>query len=134
MALVPIDLMAHFANLGFLADRSPGGTRQTVGDDALPWAETLATYRDGAIFVVHYAGDSEWERHPADEVVMVVDGDTTMTLITEDGRQVVSMGAMQLLVVPANTWHRFETPEGVRVMTVTPQPTEHQVADPSGPH
>jgi trans-aconitate methyltransferase len=26
---------------------------------------------------------------------------------------------------PANTWHRFESPRPVKVLTVTPQPTEH---------
>ncbi len=37
---------------------------------------------------------------------------------------------MQLIVVPALTWHRFDTPDGVRVLTITPQPTEHCVDDP----
>jgi hypothetical protein len=27
--------------------------------------------------------------------------------------------------VPQNTWHRFEAPDGVSLMTATPQPTEH---------
>ena len=36
----------------------------------------------------------------------------------------------ELMVVPKNTWHRFESPKGVKVMTVTPQPTDHQIERP----
>jgi hypothetical protein len=27
--------------------------------------------------------------------------------------------------VPQGTWHRFTTPEAVKVLTVSPQPTDH---------
>ena len=37
-----------------------------------------------------------------------------------------SLGPAGLIVVPANTWHRFETPGLVKIITVTPQPGEHQ--------
>ena len=30
-----------------------------------------------------------------------------------------------VLIVPQNTWHRFEAPDGVSLITATPQPTEH---------
>jgi len=29
-----------------------------------------------------------------------------------------------LIVVPGGTWHRFET-AGVKILTLTPQPTDH---------
>jgi len=38
---------------------------------------------------------------------------------------------MQMIIVPQGTWHRFSTPVGVKVMTVTPQPTDHQIEQPS---
>ena len=34
------------------------------------------------------------------------------------------------VVVPQGTWHRFETPESVLVMSVTPQPTDHSTEPP----
>ncbi len=34
-----------------------------------------------------------------------------------------------MVVVPKNTWHQFEAPDGVCVMTATPQPTEHLRGD-----
>ena len=41
------------------------------------------------------------------------------------------MGAGELIVVPQGTWHRFESPEPVEVVTFTPQPTDHQVVRPT---
>jgi hypothetical protein len=36
-------------------------------------------------------------------------------------------------IVPKNTWHRFEAPDGVSLMTATPQPTEHLTVDVEDP-
>ena len=127
---LPIDLAGAYAGLGFLPDRVPDDDRRSAIEGGPPWFANLATYRDGGIFIVHYAGDSEWERHPHDEVVMVVDGATTMTLIVDGVDHEVSLSSQQLVVVPAETWHRFHTPDGARVLTVTPLPTDHVVADP----
>jgi len=30
-----------------------------------------------------------------------------------------------MIVVPQGCWHRFHSKTGVRLMTVTPQPTDH---------
>ena len=88
----------------------------------------LADYRDGGIFLGHYAGSSEWERHPnGDEIVMVVQGETTLIMLRGGAEQANVLREGQLHVVPQNTWHRFETPRGVKIMTVTPQPTDHSI-------
>ena len=112
----------EFGKLRFYGDRTPESTEE---DLAGVFAE-LASYRDGGIFIGHYAGNSEWERHTqGDEIVYVLEGRTCLTLLS-DGEEITSeMSAGQMLVVPQNTWHRFETPEGVKVLTVTPQPTDH---------
>jgi hypothetical protein len=34
-----------------------------------------------------------------------------------------------LVVVPRGCWHRFQSQEGVTVLTMTPQPTEHTVKE-----
>lgn len=127
-----VDLKAEFARLTMLRARTPTSSdaerAQSIGRPA--------PYRDGAIFTAKFAGKSAWERHPqGDEIVHIVDGTTTLHLITEEGRQSVTLGAGMLVVVPQNAWHQFEAPDGVCVMTVTPQPTEHvrvDVEDPSG--
>ena len=120
----PISIDAAFESLRFLPDRTP------ASDDER-WYATLSDYRDGGIFVAHYAGISQWERHRmGDEIVMVVDGATTLMLFV-DGEEVPhDMSANEFLVVPQGVWHRVETPDGVKVMSVTPQPTDHRTDRP----
>ena len=124
----PIDLPASFDALTFLPDRSP-----TMEGAATPnWVGTLAQYRDGGIFIVHYAGSSQWERHgQGDEFVMTVEGSTTMTLYIDGQDHQVELTAGQFVVVPQGVWHRFDTPDGAKVMTITPQPTDHMLEHPS---
>jgi mannose-6-phosphate isomerase-like protein (cupin superfamily) len=30
-----------------------------------------------------------------------------------------------IVIVPQGAWHRFKAPDGVSLMTTTPQPTQH---------
>ena len=96
---------------------------------------TLAAFRDGGIFAGSFEGDSAWERHrKGDELVQVLAGRTRLTILTDEGPQVLEMTAGMLTVVPQGCWHRFSAPEGVTVLTATPQPTEHTSAeDPEQP-
>jgi quercetin dioxygenase-like cupin family protein len=125
-----IDLKAEFAQLKLLQERTPTSSEA----DRKGAFATLATYRDGGVFAAKFAGTSAWERHPqGDEIVHIVDGATTLHLITDQGRQSMALNAGMFTIVPRNTWHQFVAPEGVCVMTVTPQPTTHlriDVADP----
>jgi mannose-6-phosphate isomerase-like protein (cupin superfamily) len=41
--------------------------------------------------------------------------------------------AGMLVVVPRNAWHQFEAPNGVSLMTTTPQPTENLEVDVDDP-
>jgi len=122
----PLSLDEAFGTLIFAGNRTPEST-----DIAQAFCE-LSTYREGGIFLGHYAGYSEWERHPVgDEVVMVLEGETTLVLLLNGTEVPNLLLPQQLIVVPANTWHRFESPKGVKVMTVTPQPTDHSTEFPS---
>ena len=38
-----------------------------------------------------------------------------------------SLGPQRLVIVPEGTWYRFDPPNEVKVMTVTPQPTDHSI-------
>ena len=119
---VAISLDDAFAKLTFRGDRTP---RSTDMDAAFC---TLSGYRDGGVFLAHYAGNSEWERHPkGDELVFVVEGETNLVLL-EDGQQRPNLlRSGELLIVPKDTWHRFESPNAVKILTVTPQPTDHSI-------
>jgi mannose-6-phosphate isomerase-like protein (cupin superfamily) len=116
------------AALTFLPDRTPTSTaEQSAGAFS-----QLTSYRDGGIFVGHWAGTTEWERHGAgEEIVMVIDGDTTIYFSTDGGEQAADLRAGQLVIVPQGTWHRFETPNRVTLLSVTPQPTDHTVNRPT---
>ena len=120
---VPLSIADAISRLTFRGDRTPTSTE---ADMAGAFAE-LSAYRDGAVYVGHWAGRSEWERHTeGDEIVMVVDGATTLFTLHGDEERAHPLGAGQLLVVPRGTWHRFETPEEVEILSVTPQPSDHR--------
>jgi quercetin dioxygenase-like cupin family protein len=125
-----LDLKAEFAKLTMLKGRTP-----TSSEDERKGAfARLAPYRDGAIFTAKFTGTSAWERHPqGDEIVQIVDGTTTLHLVTADGRQSLTLSAGMMAIVPQNTWHQFEAPNGVCVLTATPQPTEHLRVDVDDP-
>ena len=60
--------------------------------------------------------------HRAPQVVV---GTTTFHIMTEDGPQSYALKAGMVVIVPQGAWHRFEAPEGVSLMTTTPQLTQH---------
>jgi uncharacterized cupin superfamily protein len=123
----PISIDRAIAALTFLSDRTP----TTTAEESADAFTLLSDYRDGGVFVGHWAGSSEWERHSVgDEIVMVFDGETTLTFLAEDGEQSSRLRAGDLVVVPQGTWHRFETTDGVKVLSVTPQPTDHRTDRP----
>ncbi len=129
--MIPIvDLKAELAKLTMLRGRGPLDGAAEKKDAIV----RLAPYRDGAIFASKFAGDSGWERHRAgDEIVEVVDGTATLTLLTDDGPQSVSINAGMMLIVPQGMWHRFDSPDGVTLITATPQPTDHPEIDVKDP-
>ncbi len=90
---------------------------------------TLAALRDGGLFAGRFDGESAWERHPqGDELVHILAGRARLTVLTEAGPEVLEMPAGMLTVVPQGCWHRFQAPDGVTVLTATPEPTEHSTA------
>lgn len=126
---VPITIEDEFSRVKFLEGRTPETTDE-VAKDAFA---LLSDYRDGGIYIAHYSGFSEWEKHSqGDEFVAILNGRTTLILL-EDGHECRNnLAEGQMLVIPKGVWHRFESPEGVKVMTITPQPTEHSAEHPSG--
>lgn len=125
-----IDLEAEFDKLTMLKGRTP----QTRGDQQTDSSARLAPYRDGSIFTTKFTGIGAWERHPkGDELVHIVGGSTTLDLETASGIQALALKAGMIAVVPQGAWHRFRSPEGVSLMTVTPLPTEHVRTDTDDP-
>ncbi len=89
----------------------------------------LAPFRDGSVFAGRFSGETPWERHQkGDELVQILDGAATLTIMTDDGPRSFELRAGMLIVVPQGHWHRFEAPGGVTVLSATPQPTDHTAA------
>ena len=125
-----IDLPAELGKLKMMRDRTPQSTRTERGGTAA----SLAPYRDGVLFISKFAGTGAWERHPrGDELVQIIDGSGTLHLVAEDGTQYIEVTAGMVAVIPEGAWHRFISPDGVTLMTVTPSPSEHVRADVDDP-
>jgi mannose-6-phosphate isomerase-like protein (cupin superfamily) len=125
-----VDLNAEFAKLAMLEGRSPTTTEAERRESI----SRLLPYRDGGIFAAKFAGKGAWERHPqGEEIVHILEGATTLHLITAEGRQSLALTAGSLVVVPQNAWHQFDSPDGVSLMTTTPQPTENLEVDVDDP-
>ncbi len=121
-----VDIQATLAGLPVLRGRSA----ETPEEEAAEAFATLADFGDGGIFAGSFAGESPWERHAkGDELVQILAGETTLTVLTDDGSQILEMKAGMLTVVPRGCWHRFNAPGGVTVLTATPLPTDHSNAD-----
>lgn len=111
-----------------LPDRTP---EMAFTEGANSAFSDIARYRDGVISVGYYSGNSEWERHPGgDEIVMAIEGNTTLELLVKGEQHSVSLRPGELVVVPQGHWHRFEASAKLKVMSVTPQPTEHSLEIP----
>ncbi|MEC9347106.1 MAG: cupin domain-containing protein [Pseudomonadota bacterium] len=125
MAVKPFDINAELATRPFFRGRSPDNEK-----DAGEAFADLGAVGNGRIFAGSYQGDTPWERHgQGDEVVQVLDGETWLTLLEGERPTTLHLRGGMLVVVPQGVWHRFHTPVGVTVMTVTPLPTDFSTAD-----
>tara|TARA_R110001606_G_scaffold278023_1_gene426254 strand:- start:8 stop:487 length:480 start_codon:yes stop_codon:yes gene_type:complete len=124
-----ITINDEFSRVVFLNGRTP----ETTDEEAKNAFALLSEYREGGIYIAHYSGFSEWERHPqGDEFVHILDGETALILLNDNIEQCYNLSSGQMLVIPKGVWHRFESPDGVKIMTITPQPTEHSIKLPVG--
>lgn len=126
-----VDVRSVLATLPTLHSRSMG----TPAEEARAAFAVLAPFRDGSIFAGSFDGETPWERHgKGDELVHVLDGAATLTIMAAEGPQSFELTAGTLVVVPQGHWHRFVAPAGVTLLSATPQPTEHTTAaDPRSP-
>ena len=115
-----IDLNAELAKLTMFR-RTP---QSTMADRKGSVAQ-LASYRDGLLLAIKSSGTDHWERHlTGDELIHILDGTATLEIVGEDGPQSFALRAGTIAVIPQGAWHRFQSPEGVTLMTATPSPSE----------
>ena len=122
------DLKAEVAKLKMLRGRT-SQTTAAEREESRSFAR-LMPYKDGTIFITKFAGTGHWERHPnGDEIVQIIDGTTTLHVVSDGRSETFNLSAGALVVIPQGAWHRFEAAEGVSSMTATPQPSEFTTAD-----
>ncbi len=126
MAPKAADILAEVAARPFLKGRTPETPDEEGGDTFAVLAETERT----GVYAGSFQGRSPWERHRnGDEMVQVLDGAAEVTIVVDGEPTVLSMTKGTVTVVPKGCWHRFDAPDGVTVMTMTPGPTDHVYAE-----
>ncbi|WP_339631198.1 cupin domain-containing protein [uncultured Sneathiella sp.] len=121
-----IDINAVLSELTPLTGRTP----YTTDEESANTFARLEEYNNGAVFTGSFDGTSEWERHRGgDELVHILKGETELTILSGNSEDVLVLKGGMLTVVPQGCWHRFHAPDGVTVLTVTPQPTDHSDED-----
>ncbi|NKB65003.1 MAG: cupin domain-containing protein [Gammaproteobacteria bacterium] len=121
-----VEIQAEIDKTEFLKHR----TRFTTNEEEEKAFSTLSRYRDGGIFAGGFSGESAWERHSqGDEMVQVLDGEADLTILEGNTPEVLHIQKGMLVVVPKGLWHRFHAPQGVTLMTVTPEPTDISTLD-----
>jgi len=122
------DLNAELTKLNMLRGRTPETTAAEREEKCA--LSRLAPYRDGCIFIAKFVGGGAWERHPhGDEIVQIIDGTARLYVISEGRSEAFTLSAGAFVVIPQGAWHRFESEEGVSLMTATPQPSEFTTLD-----
>lgn len=123
--LKAVNIEDAIAPLPVLRNRRPETQSQESGSAFA----TLAKTATGGVFAGSFDGESEWERHcNGDELVHVLKGEAHLTILLDGERKILDMGAGTIAIVPSGYWHKFHAPNGVTLLTMTPQPTDHSTA------
>jgi quercetin dioxygenase-like cupin family protein len=126
MSITAINIKNVLSELAPLVGRTP----ETSSEEEEGAFAELFSFNNGAVFTGSFTGDSPWERHGnGDEIVQVIAGETELTIMADDGPETLSLSAGSMTVVPKGLWHRFHAPDGVSLLTATPQPTDHTTVD-----
>lgn len=125
-----IDLNAEIAKLR-MCQRTPSSTMA----DRKGSVAQLATYRDGLLLAIKFAGKDHWERHlTGDELIHVLDGSMTLEIVCDDGPpRAFELRAGMVAVIPQGAWHRFLSSQGATQLAATPFPGENIERDVDDP-
>ena len=103
-----------------------GKKTETVSTNALKMLFAFGAHDVG---LLKFRGATPWEEHPNDEFLLVVEGETTLTLRTSEGETSSTARKGDVLVVPGKVWHRQDAPDAVVLMFITNHAGNRQKAD-----
>jgi quercetin dioxygenase-like cupin family protein len=91
----------------------------TNEDDAMGAMRSLGEFDGSMVGAVRFEGDTPWEWHPTDELLVVFEGSVRLTVLEDGGPLEATLRAGSVAVVPARRWHRQSSPRA-GVLFVTP--------------
>jgi PhnB protein len=96
-------------------------TSNTTGEEADASVRQVAKIGNLSFGVMSYTGLTPWERHPdGDELLLALDGDLEVTLLTDDGPVTRKLRAGEAFVCPQGLWHRQFAEKSVSMLYGTP--------------
>jgi PhnB protein len=106
-------------------------TSDTTGEEADAAVRHVAKIGNLTFGVMSYTGQTPWERHPdGDELLLALDGELEVTLLTDDGPVTRKLRAGEVFVCPQGLWHRQFAAKSVSMLYGTPIDTsEISMAD-----
>jgi PhnB protein len=106
-------------------------TSDTTGEEADAAVRNVAKIGNLTLGVMSYTGLTPWERHPdGDELLLALDGEVEVTLLTDDGPVTRKLRAGEAFVCPQGLWHRQNAEKSVSMLYGTPIDTsEISMAD-----
>jgi PhnB protein len=106
-------------------------TSETTGEEADAAVRSVARVGKLTLGVMSYSGLTPWERHPdGDELLLALDGEVEVTVLTDEGRVTRKLRAGEALVCPQGLWHRQLAEKSVSMLYGTPTETsEISMAD-----
>jgi mannose-6-phosphate isomerase-like protein (cupin superfamily) len=90
-------------------------------EDAAKSMRFLGPFNQCVLGIVYFSGETPWERHPGgDELLYVLDGEVSLTILTDGEPERATVNAGSIFVVPKGLWHRQFTQSGSKVLFATP--------------
>ncbi len=80
---------------------------ETTEADHAAAMRAIGTFNDSMLGLLRFSGETPWERHRADELLLVLRGSVELVLLPESGEaEHRSLPADSIYVVPPHVWHR----------------------------
>jgi len=91
----------------------------------------LGSFQGCTVGLVRLSGPTHWERHPAQELLHVLEGEIEIRTRAEDGLGSVRLRAGSVFIVPEGLWHHVVGLPDAALFFLTPsEGSEHREADP----
>lgn len=89
-------------------------------EDAMNCMRVLGTFNGCVMGLVHFSGQTAWERHPGgDEILFLLEGETELTQLTPEGEVRKTARKGDVVQIPAGIWHSQRTLSPVRLLFLT---------------